>query len=135
MSAEDTKASRIRTANDLKPGSTTAPVANDFGARQYTVTTIERNALPANWKGRWVIIRNIGSNAARFAVSTSSTATVVAAPVSTAAGVSTQVGSYIAAGEVQQRQLPTWEVGSTLYLVRVAVSSTTELLIELGDAE
>jgi hypothetical protein len=64
-----------------------------------------------------------------------STATVTATPTASAAGLSNQVGAYIAAGEVQQRLLPMWEVAQTCYLVRIAVSSTTELLLELGDGE
>ena len=129
MSAELVKAARIRVPNDI------GRTANDYGCRLDTVTSSSlTNLVPQAWSGRWVMIRNVGSVEAHFAFSKNSAATIDSAPTATAAGATDQVATRIASGEVQQRQLPEWGVTETLYLVREATSST-ELLLELGDGE
>lgn len=129
MSAELVKAARVRVPNDI------GRTANDYGCRLYTVTTsAQANALPDSWGGRWIIIRNVGSVEAHFAFSRSSSAAINTSPTATAAGATDQVASRIAAGEVQQRQLPAWDVSVETYFVRKS-SAATELLLELGDGE
>jgi hypothetical protein len=134
---EEERAARIRVPHDI------GRTANDFGNKLFVCdTTIDIDALPGDltgtgddWRGRWVIIRNIGSVAAWFAFSTHDDAAVDATPTATDVGASSQTGSYIAAGEVQQRQLPYWERAASLYFVRITASGSTEILLELGDGE
>jgi len=136
MAAEEVKAARIRSANDFFRGSGSVRVANDFGGREFTVTnTSAPNILPDHWSNRWVIVRNIGANPCRYAFSPSSTAEVAAAPTATAAGETDKVGDYIAAGEVQNVQLPNWDNVDGCYFVRITVSGTSTITMRLGDAE
>lgn len=136
MGLEESKAARIRSANDFYPGSTTARVDNDFGGKEFTVTnTSQANVLPDHWSNRWVIVRNIGSNPCRYSFSPKSTAVVAASPTPTAAGETNQVGDYIAAGEVQNVQLPRWDNPDGCYFARITVTSTSTITMRLGDSE
>lgn len=127
---EEERAARIRSPHDL------GRTANDFGNLLFTCDSSgDIDALPAEWSGRWYIVRNLGSVAAWFAFSKEDDAVVDPTPTAADAGTASQVGSYIAPGEVQQRQLPYWEKGESLYFVRYTASSSTELLLELGDSE
>lgn len=138
MSAELTKAVTIRVPNDKA-------TADDFENVLFTCTnTIARNSLPAGWKGqRWIIIRNLGAVAVWFGFSTrvtagtsTATSTVAAAPTASAAGLSSQVGGYIAAGEYQRRRLPDWEANDLMFFIRICATGTSaDILIEKGDGE
>jgi hypothetical protein len=131
---ELTKAATIRAPNDYNR------TANDFGGLLFTCdNTIAVNALPQEWsKRRWVFVRNRGSVEAHYAFSTHDDAVIDPAATATAEGTSDEVGFPIAAGELQQVELPKWESTSdreSLYFVRITASGSADLLVFLGDGE
>ena len=129
MSAEEVKAARIRAPNDY------GRTANDFGGLLFDCTTTHQaHALPAAWKGKWIILHNRGSVAVHFAFSASSTAEVDPAVAATAAGASAKVAATLEPGEKQHRQLPKFGDNDTAYFVRECGSTTTTIHIELGEA-
>lgn len=136
MSAALNKAAEIRAPNDRA-------AADDFGSKLYTCTNVlKRNSLPPEWFARrWVIVRNLGSVGVWYGFSTrqsggSGTSTVLAAPAATDAGTSTQVGEYIAPGEVQQVELPDWVNGESMFFIRIVASgASADMLLRLGDGE
>lgn len=128
---EETRAARVRFPHDM------GRTANDYGAPLFTCTNvIARNALSyEDYSGKWVILRNCGSVEAHFAVSTHDDAAIDPTPTASAAGEEDQTAGRIAAGEVQQRQLPTWDKSVTVYFCRITASGSTELQIEIGEGE
>jgi hypothetical protein len=127
MSAEEVKAARIRAPNDF------GRTANDFGGKLFDCTTTHQaHALPASWKGKWIILHNRGSVAAHFAFSAHSDAEVDPAATAIAAGEEDKVGEILDAGEKQHRLLPKFGDNDTCYFVRECASSTTSVHIALG---
>ncbi len=127
---KDSAALRIRAPHD------TGRTANDYGLRFYDCTTAaQANAIPTAWKGTQVIITNRGSVEAFYAFSKSALATIDETPTATAAGEVASIGRPIAAGAVHRCEMPIWEVGDTMYLIRRCASSTTSLLLDPGEPE
>ena len=79
MSAELVKAAKIRSPNDRKR------TANDYGNKLYTCgSSIARNALPAEFSGRWYILTNRGSVEAHYAFSPLADAAIDPTPTASA---------------------------------------------------
>lgn len=125
---KESAALRVRSPHDV------GRTANDFGLKFYDVTTSSQaHAVPDAWKGCQVIITNRGSGEVFYAFSTNALAAIDETPTATAAGASDQIARPIAAGDVHRVELPPWEAGQTLYLVRRAVATGTGLLLEAGE--
>lgn len=126
---KESAALRVRMPNDV------GRTANDYGLLLYDCTTSSQaHAVPsACVPGGEVIIHNRGSVEAFYAFSTSASAAIDETPTATASGASDQIARPIAPGDIHRGELPPWEKGQTLYLVRRCASSSTSLLVEPGE--
>lgn len=113
--------------------------ANDFGVRKFTGGTLadnsvhSANAVPENWKGRYVTLLALGGNV-HFGFSTHSDAEVDRAVVATAAGASAKVGGYLANGVKEDYWVPDAPPGTAVYFVREAdVAAAAVVLGALSD--
>jgi hypothetical protein len=133
--SEEQRAARLRGAHDI------GRTANDFGGLKFASTTTHGvNPLPADWSGRWVIMRATGGDV-HFAFSASASAEIDRAAAAAAAGSTTQgtkakVGDIVPDGLASEthRQLPYWQAGTTMYIAHEATAATT-LYVVLGDAD
>jgi hypothetical protein len=120
-------------AEDLKaPFGDGATVTN---GRYFTCDSTSRvNALPAEWSGKWIRIRNLTANNADWFLSTSGSATCDETVAATDAGASSvSMGDTIFGNTTEQVQLPYWRPEQTMYFVRASVTTTTLKLFEASN--
>ncbi len=133
MSADIGKSLSNEGPFDGRAGSTTAPVADDFGCRKYDATTSSQaNLLPAHWNGREVGMTCSGG-VVHYAFSTLSSAVVNSTVASSAAGTVAQVGMPMpdSIASITRARIP-WANGQPVYFVRDA-SATADVYMQLLD--
>ena len=129
MSSDLAKASQVRPPFDY------ASVANDFGVLKFsggvlaTETTHKANALPNDWRGKWVEIYVTGGNM-HYAFSTSSAAEVDRAVAASEAGASVKVGGVIPTGESRHVYVP--DSSDVVYFVRESDAVGTVAYVRLA---
>ncbi len=113
--------------------------ANDFGVRKFTGGTLadnsvhSANAVPENFKGRYLTMVALGGNV-HFGFSTHSDAEIDRAVAATAAGVAAKVGGYLANGIKEDYWCPDSPPGVPMYFVREADAATgVTVLVSLSD--
>src|SRR5678809_1543975 len=97
-----------------------APTANDFNVRKYTGGTLadnsvhSANAIPENFKGRYLTLLAVGGNV-HFGFSLHSDAEIDRAVAASAAGASAKVGGYLTNGIKEDYWVPDAPPGTLVY--------------------
>lgn len=139
MSDEIARSLRNHAPYDGRPGSTTLPVANDFGLIKWTggvaatETTHSTNAMPLTFNGREVGLVATGG-VCHFAFSPNSDAEVDRGVSATAAGASAKVGTPLPDSlSVMTRARVPWNNGQPVYFVRESSATGTIVYMQLLD--
>ncbi len=120
------KATHVSAPNDV------GRTADDFGVGKFAVTATHGvNPLPAEWSGKWIQLKFIGTaTVVHVAFSKSATAEVDVATSAAAAGSTTalvfdEVGAPFEMDVWHDMKLPDWIAGETMYLVREGDNTAT----------
>lgn len=98
-------------------------------------STSQAHALPADWSGCYIRIKNDSANLAQYFFSKNASATCDETIAAAAAGASSaSLGDSIAGGAVDQVLLPYWGPTESMYLVRASVAAATLRLSKASNA-